>query len=263
MASRGHGFGAPLTILLTLVIAMWSAGASQSFAQPESTFSVVADVDRPFGGVIRGSDGALYGTSRTGPGASNCGYVYRLDPQSDGTFTLNILHEFVGGLNDGCQPNGELVEGADGAFYGTTWAGGPNRDSGALDGTGSIYKMMLNGDYAFVRFFAGATNGFYLEGLGPITGLTMGPDGDFYGTTTAGGIGGAPGPGTIFSITPAGVLTVLDDFSPEKGSGPQDALTLSGGHLYGTSIASGASNQAGALFRIAPGGAITRVFAFP
>lgn len=265
MPTRGHGFGAPLTIFLTLVIATFSAAASQSFAQDAPTFTVLADVDQPFGGVIRGSDGALYGTSRIGPGASTCGYIYRLDPQSDETFTLNIVHEFAGGLNDGCQPNGELVKGADGALYGTTWSGGPNRDSGAaLEGTGSIYKMMPNGQYAFVRFFAGASRGLYLEGLGPITGLTLGPDGKFYGTTSRGGRGGGvPGPGTIFSITSEGVLTVLDDFSPEKGFAPRDALTLSGGHLYGTSIASGTSNPAGALFRIAPGGDISRVFTFP
>jgi uncharacterized repeat protein (TIGR03803 family) len=265
MPSRGYRFGNSRTTLLTFLTATSIAGASQSFAQGSATYTVLADVDRPFGGVIKGSDGALYGTSRVGPGASTCGYVYRLDPQGDGTFTLSILHEFAGGLNDGCQPNGELVEGADGALYGTTRAGGPNRDSGAaVEGTGSIYKMMPNGQYEFVRFFAGATGGFYLEGLGPTTGLALGPDGSFYGTTSAGGLGGGvPGPGTIFSITPAGAFTVLDDFSPEKGSGPQDALTLIDGYLYGTSIASGGANPAGALFRIAPGGTIWRVFTFP
>jgi uncharacterized repeat protein (TIGR03803 family) len=265
MASRGYRFGNSPTALLALLIATSIAGASQSFAQASATYTVLADIDRPFGGVIKGSDGALYGTSRVGPGASTCGYVYRLDPQIDGTFALSILHEFAGGLSDGCQPNGELVEGADGAFYGTTRAGGPNRDSGAaVEGTGSIYKMMPNGQYAFIRFFAGATGSFYLEGLGPTTGLASGPDGNFYGTANAGGLGGGvPGLGTIFSITPDGMLNVLDDFSPEKGSGPQDALTLIDGYLYGTSITPGASNPAGALFRVAPGSTISHVFAFP
>jgi uncharacterized repeat protein (TIGR03803 family)/VCBS repeat-containing protein len=264
MPARSDRSGTPL-VFLTLIIATSIAGASKSFAQAQPTFTVLADVDQPFGGVIKASDGALYGTSRIGPGASTCGYVYRLDPQSDGTFTLTVLHAFAGGLDDGCQPQGELVEGADGAFYGTTRVGGPNRDTGAaVEGTGSIYKMMPNGQYAFVRFFAGATSGFYQEGLGPITGLTLGPDGNFYGTTSAGGLGGGiPGPGTIFNVTPDGALTVLDDFSPEKGLAPQDGLTASDGHLYGTSIASGPSNPAGALFRIAPGGGISRVFTFP
>lgn len=249
-----------LALFFTLVTAM----AVQSFAQT-ATFTVVADVDKPFGGVMKASDGALYGTSRTGPGTSNCGYVYRLDPQNYGMFTVSILHEFAGGLEDGCQPNGELVEGPDGALYGTTRTGGPNRDSGAaIEGTGSIYKMMPNGDYVFVRFFAGAVDGVYSEGLHPITGLALGSDGNFYGTTNAGGIGGGtPGPGTIFSVTSGGALTVLDHFSAAKGSSPQDSLTPSGAYLYGTSVASGTTNPAGALFRIAPGGTISRVFTFP
>ena len=262
MPAGGGRFITFLTTFLTLVIATLTS--SPSFAQTPA-FTVLAEVDKPFGGVIRGSDGALYGTSRTGPGTSNCGYIYRLDPQNYGMFTLTILHEFAGGLDDGCQPDGELVEGSDGAFYGTTRAGGPNRDSGAaLEGTGSIYKIMPNGEYVFVRFFAGATNDVYDEGLAPTTGLTLGPDGNFYGTTSGGGLGGGtPGPGTIFSITPSGLLTVLDHFSPAKGFSPQDSLTLSGGYLFGTALTSGTSNPAGALFRIAAGGTISRVFTFP
>jgi len=40
----------------------------------------------------------------------------------------------------------------------------------------------------------------------PAAGLTLGADGNFYGTSSG---GGANGQGTFFQITPAGVLTVL------------------------------------------------------
>jgi uncharacterized repeat protein (TIGR03803 family) len=39
--------------------------------------------------------------------------------------------------------------------------------------------------------------------------LVQGSDGNFYGTTT---YGGAKGRGTVFQVTPAGVLTTLVSF---------------------------------------------------
>ena len=67
---------------------------------------------------MRGSDGDFYGTTRYG-GASNKGTIFKFDPA---TGTLTTLHVFSGG--NGAEPRGELVQGRDGHFYGTTSAGG-------------------------------------------------------------------------------------------------------------------------------------------
>src|SRR5262245_27717809 len=49
----------------------------------------------------------------------------------------------------------------------------------------------------------------FQTGPGTVFGsLIQGPDGNFYGTTPGGG-GGAAGNGTIFRVTPNGVLSIL------------------------------------------------------
>jgi len=62
--------------------------------------------------------------------------------------------------------------------------------------------------------------------------LVQGTDGNFYGTTTA---GGASGLGTVFNITPAGALTTLFNFDFTDGANPYAGLVEGpGGVFYGT-----------------------------
>jgi hypothetical protein len=84
---------------------------------------------------------------------------------------------------------GELVEGSDGLLYGVTRRGGRNQDPIILSETetGTIFRMSPEGDavfYEIVHHFAGhAGNGVFPEGILPAGGLTIGRDGNFYGTT--------------------------------------------------------------------------------
>lgn len=96
------------------------------------------------------------------------------------------------------------------------------------------------------------TNGAY-----PQAGLAQGPDGNFYGTTAA---GGAYGDGTIFQLTPGGIVTNLVSFNGTNGNGPRDAL-LSGldGNLYGTTYG---SNSFGTVFQVTTNGILTTLHAF-
>jgi uncharacterized repeat protein (TIGR03803 family) len=74
----------------------------------------------PFGGVIRDSQGNLYGsTGRGGPGDGD-GTVYKLS--RSGMFTL--LHTFS--ITDGYYPHGELIRDTNGGLYGTCSLGGDN-----------------------------------------------------------------------------------------------------------------------------------------
>ncbi len=71
--------------------------------------------------LVQGADGNFYGTTGeggVGPMAGN-GTVYSVTPQ--GQYTL--LHDFGGGL-DGADPEEGLVQGTDGALYGTAFLGG-------------------------------------------------------------------------------------------------------------------------------------------
>ena len=49
-----------------------------------------------------------------------------------------------------------------------------------------------------------------MTALDPYAGLVQGSDGNFYGTTIA---GGANSEGTVFKITPSGTLTTLYSFA--------------------------------------------------
>lgn len=98
------------------------------------------------------------------------------------------------------------------------------------------------------------------DGNFPIAALVQAPNGSFYGTTLN---GGASGNGTIFKISPGGMLITEDSFYyPTTGAGPYAALALGAdGNLYGTTAIGGA-NSAGTIFRVTPGGTLTTVYNF-
>ena len=106
--------------------------------------------------------------------------------------------------------------------------------------------------------FAGGRSG---TGKFPGAGLVQGSDGNFYGTTFA---EGASNLGTVFTITPAGVETLLYSFggAPNDGSFPFGALIQgSDGNFYGTTSSGGANND-GTVFRITPAGLETVLYSF-
>src|SRR5262245_52496735 len=128
--------------------------------------------------------------------------------------------------------SGNLVEGPDGNFYGTTQHGGPK-------GTGTAFRVTPSG--VLTTLVSDQAN--------PATGLIVGNDGLLYGMV---GNGGAFGFGTVFKMTTAGVLTSFAVFDGINGGNPQSRLALApDGNFYGTSP-EGGSNSLGAAFRITP-----------
>ena len=89
------------------------------------------------------------------------------------------------------------------------------------------------------------------DGANPQSSLVLGNDGNFYGTTSNGGISqprctfnGVVECGTVFRITPGGTLTTLYNFCSQPncadGWGPQAALVQGpDGNLYGTTDLAG------------------------
>src|SRR5262249_9744939 len=90
--------------------------------------------------------------------------------------------------------------------------------------------------------------------------LTLGPDGNFYGTTRAGGTNNM---GTIFRLSPAGALTRLLAFNGTNGSFPQSGLTLGrDGNLYVTTTSGGSFGSFGTVFRFSINGTLTTLASF-
>ena len=185
----------------------------------------------PSGNLTLASDGNLYGTAASA--FYQRGAVYRITPAD----TFELLHALDGSV--GWAPNGALIQGTDGHLYGTS-SGGP----GGAGGTGTVFRITLAGAASLVHDF-GADPA--VEGRLPQAPLLQTPDGDFYGTTQA---GGALDQGTIFRMTPAGDLTVLHSFAGPDGSRPFGGLVQGDdGHLYGTTH-SGGDHNLGVVFRL-------------
>ena len=109
--------------------------------------------------------------------------------------------------------------------------------------------------------FAGYSN----DGASPYAGLVQATDGNFYGTTYAGGTSSncQGGCGTVFRITPGGTLTTLHSFDWYDGASPTGALVQgTDGNLYGTTYGGGAEPRVGTVFKITPGGALTTLYSF-
>jgi uncharacterized repeat protein (TIGR03803 family) len=162
---------------------------------------------------VQGSDGNFYGTMRTGGDPTClCGSIYKATPAGK----ITVLHKFTGfdgAPYDGSTPYGTLVEGNDGNFYGTTYEGGNN---GTLNG-GIVFKITPGGDYTIIHSFDWNPGGTppTNDGQNPESGLTLGSDGNFYGTTAHGGTPEGVDErayGTIYQITPDGTETVLCSF---------------------------------------------------
>ena len=205
----------------------------------------------PRGNPVQGSDGNFYGTTES-CGANNYGMVYKITPA--GVYTQ--LYSFQGGSTDVAYPYGSLIQGSDGNFWGT---GNQLGLGGGLSGNGGVFKISASGKETKVFSFVNALS----DGDYPQTGLIQGSDGNFYGTTFA---GGSAQFGTVFKLTPAGVETVLYNFPNQKqGAYPQLPLTQGpNGLLYGiaTDCGSGGCSQAG-LFDITTKGAYSSLYLYP
>jgi len=103
------------------------------------------------------------------------------------------------------------------------------------------------------------SNGAYLESMS----LVQGTDGNLYGTAPS---GGANSGGTVFKVTPTGMLTTLYSFCAQPkctdGETPLAGLVLaSNGIFYGTTSVGGLNGD-GTVFSITSGGALTTLHSF-
>jgi uncharacterized repeat protein (TIGR03803 family) len=153
-------------------------------------------------------------------------------------------------FNDGSSVFSSLIQGRDGSLYGTS-------NNGGVSGAGSVFKVTPSGTLTTLYSFCSQAN--CADGSLPFSALSLGVDGNFYGTTQN---GGTVGLGTAFKITPGGGFTVLHSFDGTDGSSPDAGLVLgSDGNFYGTTYGGG-NSEAGTVFKITPAGALTTLHSF-
>ena len=129
-----------------------------------------------------------------------------------------------------------LVQGLDGNLYGTAFQGGTSSQGTVFKATPAGTSTTLY-NFDSTRPCLGTTQNC---GAVPYAGLVLGTDGNFYGTTYEGGDNG--GYGTVFQITPGGVLSILYSFfGGGDGGYPEAALVrATDGKFYGTTSQGGA-----------------------
>jgi uncharacterized repeat protein (TIGR03803 family) len=226
---------------------------------PLHEFTGGSDGSTPFGGVVIGPNGALYGTTQRG-GQDGDGIVFSLAPPPTLCRSIlclwneTILHTFTG-VPDGINPWTEnLVFDPAGNIYGTTGNGG-TYDSGTafeLTPSGGGYTETI------LHSFGSGTDGAY-----PLGGVVLDAAGNVYGTTENGGLGlesrpeCSTGCGTVCQLMPSNGSwqeKILVNFDVVHGYYPNsDLVRDASGNLYGTAIASANYND-GVVFKLAPSG---------
>jgi uncharacterized repeat protein (TIGR03803 family) len=120
--------------------------------------------------------------------------------------------------------------------------------------------------FTTIHSFTGPTQG----GSWPYAGLIQATDGNFYGVASAGGGGGCTfGCGTIYKITPEGMLTILYTFLfPDCCETSSGLIQAKNGHFYGTTGYGGSFSNCsfylgcGTVYEITPEGTQTTVYNF-
>ena len=251
--------------LLTGLLSLTAIAAQGQTFQNIGDFTSGNGAWFPNAPLTQGPNGILYGTTQRGGthGDGNSGgTVFQLALNSS---TVTTLYNFcsqvssVGVCTDGEFINGGLIQDSDGNFYGTTYFGGANTN------TGSVFKLTSGGVLTTLYDFCSVNS--CADGASPQMGLLLGTDGNFYGTTSS---GGAYQSGTVFKITPAGALTTLYSFCGRGlcPNGGGEAVTLvegSDGEFYGTTSWGGAhagTLGGGMVFKISSSGTFNTLYSF-
>ena len=232
-----------------------------------------------YGNLILGRDGNFYGTTQSGGNAGKqcgdygCGTVFSLSPA--GVFAT--LYKFCSEANcgDGIFPS-SLIQGSDGNLYGVTQQGGANTfapcGAGAGCGAGTLFRLSTSGVFTTLYSFCKQAN--CSDGAGPTAPPLEGADGNFYGTTSAGGLSACNGYGcgTVYQLTPSGSLTTLYRFCSAAncadGIEPSAALVEGAdGNFYGTTLgqypgASATNGPGQTAFKITPAGTLATLHTF-
>jgi uncharacterized repeat protein (TIGR03803 family) len=239
-----------LLVLCLLTITIAISVSAQTYAELVSFNG--GSAAGPKTPLTQGADGSLYGTTHYGGAGTcfdgngvGCGVVFKI---TNGKMRVIYNFQPAGPY----YPGNDLVLGNDLNFYGTT-----------VNGEGAIFKVTPDGSFTTLHTFSGS------DGDDPLGGVIQAADGNFYGTTA---YGGAPstfcpnGCGTVFKMTPAGVLTTLYSFCPENycpdGEYPSGPLVQGiDGNLYGTTVGGGLYKY-GTFFKISPNGTFKLLYTF-
>jgi uncharacterized repeat protein (TIGR03803 family) len=204
------------------------------------------------GSLVLGQYGDFQGALTNG-GASGFGTTFRVTPAG----ALTTLRDFC--LQNAC-PGGVdpfvSFQAPDGSVYGIAIGSGAHN-------AGTVFKNSGNYFTVLYRFCAltGCADG------GTPSALVEGADGNLYGTTLEGGAHnlGPSCSGTVFRLTPSGVLTTIYSFCSlancADGNLPNTLIQGADGNFYGTTLLTNLRPQP-TVFRLTPEGVLTTIYTY-
>ena len=168
---------------------------------------------------------------------------------------FSVLYNFGSNTGDPYKPaySGIIAQGRDGNLYSTAPGGGTC--------CGAVFQITPAGNLKVLHNFTGSNN----DGAFPQGGVTLGSDGNFYGTTYEGGSVTA---GAVFKLTPGGTYTTIYSFTGGSDGAYPYAPPVEGndGNFYGTTTEGGntkvCGSGCGTIYKITPAGALTTLYQF-
>jgi len=226
--------------------------------------SACTDGEQPLGGLTQAADGNYYGATSLG-GANSEGTVFKVTPSGVVTTLYSFCSQSNADYNclDGAAPNPYIIQGPDGALYGTTRNGGvsSNCDGGLVGdeeiGCGTFFRLTLLGKLSTLYNFCSQMD--CTDGSNPTTNLILSSDGNFYGTAD---VGGANQDGLVFRVSPGGAFYPFYSFA-NAGDGAEPTETLiqgTDGNYYGTAFGEPGSN--GTVFQLTLSETATTLYSF-
>jgi uncharacterized repeat protein (TIGR03803 family) len=235
----------PLWLALAMTAIMATGAVAQTFKVLHN-FGGPGDGWSPFAGLVASADGQLYGVTIYGAVGSpcplsECGTVFKLSPNRDGSWTETLLYQFTGGL-DQSQPVFPVAFDSRGNLYGTT--------QGNIGEYGTVWELTPNGDGTWSQktlyTFTGGTDGgqpfgIAVAGIGRLYGSTYRYNGNYTGA--------------VFSLAQPSVRNWVENVvhlygNGSDGGGPVGKVIFdAAGNMYGTTYEGGLSGN-GTVYKL-------------
>ena len=229
-----------LVVMFLSLVAMLAEATGAARAQSVKVLTNFSgqSASLPYGPLVQGRNGTLYGTTSGIPFAA--GAVFQLSL----TGGLAFPHTFDD--TDGSQPAG-LVLSTDGNFYGVAVYGGSSE-------SGVLFRLSPSGTYTVLHEFAGGADGAY-----PAASPIQATDGSLYGVTE----GNFNVASTLYKYTPqSGSFETLYTFDAAHGQYAYDLIQATDGNLYGAAVWGG-NSSCGTAFKFTISGVPLWAYSFP